>query len=133
MFTKDGVFYSEPERWTVISAPGSQSNRFHLLLTFARVQIGSRDSSPFPRAAMTRLRLTALGLLFVLALSTARSAPDVAPFPTPAGYKTVHTAKTVRGSSPAPAVATAAGSLGVVVGEKDGKPVIEAVAPDSPA
>jgi M6 family metalloprotease-like protein len=55
----------------------------------------------------------------------------VAPFPTPAGYKTVATARTVKDTSAPAAVAT--GYLGVVVGEKSGKPVIDAVAPDSPA
>jgi len=81
---------------------------------------------------MFRLRFAALGLLFTFALSTARSAPEVAPFPTPAGYKTVKTVKAVKDASATPA-AVAAGYMGVVVGEKGGKPVIDAVAPDSPA
>ena len=83
---------------------------------------------------MMRIRLAALGLLFTLALSTAaRSAPDVAPYPTPGGYKSVKTAKTIKDSGAAPPAAVAAGYLGVVVGDKSGKPVLEAVAPDSPA
>ena len=81
---------------------------------------------------MFRLRFAALGLLFTFALSTARSAPEVAPFPTPAGYKTVKTVKAVKDASATPA-AVAAGYMGVVIGEKGGKPVIDAVAPDSPA
>lgn len=83
---------------------------------------------------MTRIRFFALGVLltFVVA-ATAWSAPEVAPFPTPGGYKTVKTAKTVKDSSPAPSLNMAAGYLGVVVGEKKGQPVIEAIAPDSPA
>lgn len=84
---------------------------------------------------MTRVRLLALALLFTLAVSAARSAPDVAPFPTPAGYKSVRTAKTVKDApaSTVPPSPTAAGYLGIVVGEKTGRPVIEAVEPGSPA
>jgi M6 family metalloprotease-like protein len=83
---------------------------------------------------MTRIRLLALGVFFTFVFVTAaRSAPEVAPYPTPAGYKTVHTARAVKDSTHAPSVSVAAGYLGVVIGEKDGKPVIEAVAPDSPA
>lgn len=84
---------------------------------------------------MLRIRLLALGLAlaFVLA-AAARAEPAVAPFPTPAGYKTVKTAKALA-DSPAPTgpFHLAAGYLGVVVGEKGGRAVIEAVAPDSPA
>jgi M6 family metalloprotease-like protein len=83
---------------------------------------------------MMRLRFVALGLLLTLVLSTAaRSAPDVAPYPTPAGYKSVMTARTAKDATGTPAPAVAAGYLGVVVGDKGGRPVIEAVAPDSPA
>ena len=81
---------------------------------------------------MTRFRLVALGVLFALALATPAGSAEVAPYPTPGGYKTVKTAKTVKDTS-APPAATAAGYLGVVIGEKNGKPVIDAVAPDSPA
>ena len=82
---------------------------------------------------MRPLRWLSLGTLFLLALSTARSAPVEAPYPTPAGYKTVKTAVSVK-DSPAPASATtAAGYLGVVVVDLKGKPVIDAVAPGSPA
>jgi M6 family metalloprotease-like protein len=81
---------------------------------------------------MTRTRLLALGLLLMLALSTARSA-ELAPYPTPAGYRTVKSALSVKDSPAPPAAGSAAGYLGVVVGEKAGRPVIEAVAPDSPA
>ncbi len=82
---------------------------------------------------MTHTRTLALGLLSALLVSTvARSAPDVAPFPTPAGYKSVKTAKTVKDTT-APPTAVAAGYLGVVIAEKKGRPVIEAVAPESPA
>jgi immune inhibitor A len=82
---------------------------------------------------MTRFRLVALGVLFAFVLTTtAQSAPDVAPFPTPGGYKTVKTARTVKDTA-APPAATAAGYLGVVIGERNGKPVIDAVAPNSPA
>ncbi len=83
---------------------------------------------------MTHLRLVAFAC-FVTALLTAsaRSAPEVAPFPSPGGYKTVKTAKALK-DAPATAVTfNAAGYLGVVVGDKAGKPVIEVVAPDSPA
>lgn len=91
---------------------------------------------------MTHTRLLALALLFALALSTvAQSAPDVAPsprtvtdvapYPTPAGYKTVKTAQSVKEVSVPAAVA--AGYMGVVVADKNGKPTVEAVAPDSPA
>lgn len=82
---------------------------------------------------MKPFRFLALGALFTLVLSTAaRSAPEAAPFPTPAGYATVRTAKTVK-EAPAPPAAIAAGYLGVVIGEKGGRPVVDAVAPDSPA
>jgi len=41
-------------------------------------------SSHFAQTTM-RIRFLALGVLFILALSTARSAPEVAPDPTLAG------------------------------------------------
>ena len=83
---------------------------------------------------MTRIRLLALALLFTLAVSAARSAPDTAPFPTPGGYKSVRTAKTVKDAPPTAAPAlNAAGYLGVVIGEKKGQPVTDAVEPGSPA
>ncbi len=83
---------------------------------------------------MTRFRIGASAALLAFVLSTAaRSEPDVAPFPTPAGYKTVKTAKTVKETTATPPAAVAAGYLGVTVGEKGGQPVIDAVAPDSPA
>jgi M6 family metalloprotease-like protein len=83
---------------------------------------------------MTRVRLAALALLFALTLSAARSA-DVAPFPTPGGYKTVRTATGTKDVpvGTVPLSPTAPGYLGVVIGEKKGAPVIEAVEPDSPA
>ncbi len=85
---------------------------------------------------MIRTRLPALCLLttFVFATS-ARSEVEVAPYPTPGGYKSVQTAKTLK-ESPNTAPVTgnvAAGYLGIVVGEKAGKAVIDAVAPESPA
>ncbi len=80
---------------------------------------------------MTRNRLLVLGILGALSFSTTRAA-EVAPFPTPGGYRGVKAALTVK-DAPATAVAAAAGYLGVVVGDKRGQPVIEAVAPDSPA
>jgi M6 family metalloprotease-like protein len=82
---------------------------------------------------MTHLRLVSSVFLFSVVLSTARSAPEVAPYPTPAGYKTVKTALSIKDSSPTLAASTAAGYLGVVIGEKNGRPMIDAVAPDSPA
>lgn len=76
----------------------------------------------------------ALGLLLTSALSVfAQTESEVAPYPTPAGYKTVKTAKTVKDSPPAAGASVAAGYLGVVIGEKAGRPVIEVVAPNSPA
>ena len=87
---------------------------------------------------MTSTRLLALGALaslsMVLLSASARSAPEVAPFPTPGGFKTVKTAKSLKDSPATPgAQNVAAGYLGVVIAEKGGKAVVEAVAPDSPA
>ncbi|MFM8273768.1 MAG: M6 family metalloprotease domain-containing protein [Gemmata sp.] len=83
---------------------------------------------------MIRTRALALGLL--ASLSTAllsASAAEVAPMPSPGGYKTVKTAQSVKDAPATVTTFSAAGYLGVVVGEKGGKPVIEVVAPDSPA
>jgi M6 family metalloprotease-like protein len=90
---------------------------------------------------MTRTRLfTGAALAVLLGTAVAQTAPDIAPPPRPViklpGYKTA--AEAIRANpkefkTEAPTTAAAAGYLGVVVGDKDGKPVIEAVAPDSPA
>src|SRR5215211_877472 len=110
--------------------------RSHAFFTLVGLQIDSTQALHFPSTrvrTMTRFRLLALVVLFTFVLSTAaRSAPEVAPFPTPAGYATVKTAKTMK-EAPAPPAAVAAGYLGVVIGEKGGRPVVDAVAPDSPA
>ena len=87
---------------------------------------------------MTHTRLFALGSLASLSIllitESVRSEPDVAPFPTPGGYRTVKTAKTIKDSPTTPgALNLAAGYLGVMVGDRGGRPVIEALAPDSPA
>jgi|GEM_PF-5002694 len=84
---------------------------------------------------MIRTRSLALAALATFALTTAaRSAPDVAPFPTPGGYKTVRTAQTTKDArEPAATDRATAGYLGVVIGAQGGKPVIDAVAPGSPA
>lgn len=84
---------------------------------------------------MTRLsfRLLALAVPLTLLLSAAaRSAPEVAPYPTPGGYKSVKYAQALT-EAPAPPAAVSAGYLGVVVGDKKGAPVVDAVAPGSPA
>jgi immune inhibitor A len=90
---------------------------------------------------MIRTRLFALALLAVVLCTTlAQTAPEVAPPPRVGvdltGYKTVSKAISVNpkeinvgGSS----LTGLPGFLGVLVGEKNGKPVIEAIAPDSPA
>ncbi|HEY1188424.1 MAG TPA: M6 family metalloprotease domain-containing protein [Gemmata sp.] len=86
---------------------------------------------------MKSTRSLALGSLLLGVLSaSARSAPEaleVAPYPTPAGYKTVKTAKSLKETPTSTGTSLATGYLGVVVGEKAGRPVIEVVAPDSPA
>src|SRR5262245_47078065 len=93
---------------------------------------------------MTRTRLLALGVFAVLAAlvlsASVQAEPEVAPAPRPKillpGYKTV--AEAIKADpkqfklEPIKTGA-AAGYLGVLIGEKDGKPVIEAVEPDSPA
>lgn len=83
---------------------------------------------------MKHPRFLALGLLCTLVVSAAAGAePEVAPHPTPAGYKTVKTAKALKDAPAVAAAHVAAGYLGVVIGDKGGRPVVEAVAPDSPA
>lgn len=93
------------------------------------------DAAPteLSRSGLRRLQLLALTILFSFLLSTAaRSAPEVAPPPAVVGYQTVKTAKTLK-ELPTPPAALAAGYLGVVISEKGGRPVVDAVAPDSPA
>jgi immune inhibitor A len=89
---------------------------------------------------MTRIRFLALSVLSVLVISaSARSEPDVAPQPRAVldpSYKTVKTALAAdpkQFKSEPVTSGTAAGYLGVVIGEKGGRPVVEAVAPGSPA
>ena len=83
---------------------------------------------------MKLLRLIALGLsLTVLLAASVRAEPEVAPFPTPGGYKTVKTAQSLKDAPATVTTFNSAGYLGVVVGEKGGKTVVEVVAPDSPA
>ena len=88
---------------------------------------------------MTRTRkYAAAALAVVLAAAAGRSAPDVAPAPRPVlvGYTTVDRAIKAdpkKFSLSGAANIAPAGWLGVVVGEKKGKPVIEAIAPESPA
>jgi M6 family metalloprotease-like protein len=91
---------------------------------------------------MIRTRTTAAVVLVAAVLGTAaaRDKPEVAPPPRPAvdltGYRTVKDA--VRAdpkqfnAAPA-AAASAAGYLGVLVEDKGGTPVVEAVEPESPA
>jgi immune inhibitor A len=90
---------------------------------------------------MIRTRLFAMAMLVVAVCTTlAQTAPEIAPPPRPGvdltGYKTV--AQAVKANTKEFNTATVAvpgipGFLGVLVGEKDGKPVIEAVATESPA
>jgi M6 family metalloprotease-like protein len=90
---------------------------------------------------MTRTRLFAAAVLaVVLGATVARTAPDVAPAPRPGvdltGYKTVADATKAdpkQFNATGTSNAAPAGFFGVVVGEKAGKPVVEAVAPESPA
>jgi M6 family metalloprotease-like protein len=90
---------------------------------------------------MIRIRLfAAVVLAIVLGTTVAWTAPEVAPPPRISvdltGYKTVATATKANPkefSSNATSSGTAAGFLGVVIGEKAGKAVLDAVAPDSPA
>ncbi len=42
---------------------------------------------------MTRIRLLALGVLFTSAFPAVGAEPELAPYPRPAGYETVETAK----------------------------------------
>jgi hypothetical protein len=90
---------------------------------------------------MIRTRLFALALLAIALCTTlAQTAPEVAPLPRVGvdltGYKSVAQAISVNpkefnvsGSS----LTSLPGFLGVVIGEKNGQSVIEAIAPDSPA
>jgi M6 family metalloprotease-like protein len=92
---------------------------------------------------MTRTRLFAAAALVVfLGATAARTAPEVevAPAPRPGidltGYKTV--AQAIKANPKefdftSTGNATPAGWLGVVIGERNGKPVVDAVAPESPA
>ncbi len=90
---------------------------------------------------MTHNRLFSASLLAaVLGATVARTAPEPAPAPRPGiditGYKNIAQAikanpKEFNFSSTTNS--TPAGWLGVVVGEKNGKPVVDAVAPESPA
>lgn len=83
---------------------------------------------------MKYTRLFALGLLVTSVFAAAaRSEPEVAPFPTPAGFKTVKTAKSVKDTPSTTTAVGASGYLGVVIGDKAGRAVVEAVAPESPA
>jgi M6 family metalloprotease-like protein len=90
---------------------------------------------------MNRTRLfSAAALAVVLCVTVAQTAPEVGPAPRPhvdlAGFKTVATATKANPKEfkvNSTSSATAAGYLGVVVSENGGKPMIEVVAPDSPA
>ena len=117
---------------------------FIRLSRFATYKFGLNTLShtpPTPPAAMTRTRLfNATALALALGSTVARTAPEVAPPPRPhvdlTGYKTVATAvkadpKEFR--STATSSGTAAGYLGVVIGADGGKPVVDVVAPESPA
>lgn len=88
---------------------------------------------------MTRTRVLC-GSLFVglLAATAGRSAPEIAPHPRIQlpDFKTVATATRANPkefNASGTAAGAAAGFLGVVIGEKAGKPVIDVIAPDSPA
>jgi M6 family metalloprotease-like protein len=83
---------------------------------------------------------TATVLAVALGTTVARTAPEVAPPPRlhvdVSGFKTVATATKANPKEFNTTAATgvaAAGYLGVVIGEKDGKPVVDVVAPESPA
>lgn len=90
---------------------------------------------------MIRTRLFAMAVLAVALVTTlAQSAPEIAPLPRPGinltGYKTV--AQALKVNPKEFSVTEAApigvpGFLGVIVGEKEGKVIIDAVAPESPA
>ncbi len=90
---------------------------------------------------MTRTRLFPLAILaIVLGTTVAQTAPEVAPAPRIkvdlTGYKTPANATKANPkefSLTASSSGAASGYLGVVVGEKSGKPVIDAIAPESPA
>jgi immune inhibitor A len=90
---------------------------------------------------MIRTRLFALALLAVaLCTALAQTAPEIAPPPRVGvdltGYKTVAQAigaNTKEFSAAGSPSTSLPGFLGVVIGEKTGQPVIEAIAPDSPA
>ena len=88
---------------------------------------------------MTRTRRYSAAILaVVLGAAVAQTAPEVAPPPRPGvdltGYNTVATAiKANPKEFPVGTNSGAAGFLGVVVGEKLGKPIVEAIAPESPA
>src|SRR4029079_14431655 len=83
---------------------------------------------PFPLAVLAAC----------LVITAVHSAPDLAPAPRPvlAGYKTV--AQAIKADPKqfnfsGTTNAAPAGWLGVVIGEKKGKAIVDAVAPDSPA
>jgi M6 family metalloprotease-like protein len=89
---------------------------------------------------MIRTRLYSAAILaVVLSTTVAQTAPDIAPAPRRGidltGFKTVSTAikanpKEFKATA---AIGKAAGYLGIVIGEKGGKAVIDAVAVESPA
>src|SRR5207249_4853704 len=121
----------ETDSFSSTSHIPSVTTSFQTLFTFV----------PHQLAAMTRTRLFAAAVLaVVLGATVARTAPDVAPPPRVAvdvtGYKSVADAVKAdpkQFNSTATTNAAPAGFFGVVVGEKAGKPVVEAVAPESPA
>ncbi|HEV3436267.1 MAG TPA: PDZ domain-containing protein, partial [Gemmata sp.] len=90
---------------------------------------------------MIRTRLFSMAALaVVLGTTIAQTAPEIAPPPRPGinltGYKTV--AQAIKANpkefnTTGTATTGVPGFFGVVIGEKGGKPVIEAVAPESPA
>src|SRR5437773_2207092 len=83
---------------------------------------------------------TAAVLAVALGTTVARTAPEVGPAPRPvvdlSAFKTVATATRANPrefAATATSSTAAAGYLGVVIAEQNGKPVIDVVAPDSPA
>ncbi len=88
---------------------------------------------------MIRTRLmTAAAFAMLLGTTVVLSAPDVAPPPRPkvdlTGYRTVKDAIRANPKDFKSSVGNvAAGYLGLLMGEKDAKPIVEAVAPGSPA
>jgi M6 family metalloprotease-like protein len=90
---------------------------------------------------MIRIRLLAMAMLaVVLGTTIAQTAPEIAPPPRQladlTGYRTV--AEAIKANpkefnTSSTATTGIPGFLGVLIGEKNGKPVIDSVAPDSPA